>query len=82
MKELRRCHAGVLQVWCVDGLTLAGFAVAAQAETGATAAGPGLVAVAQQAQVRAASGLPVLIRGACVTPHCQHRAPPNTGRDF
>lgn len=50
-------------------LTLAGFAVAAEAEAGAAAAGPGFVAVAQQADIGATSSLPELIRGASVAAH-------------
>ena len=42
-------------------LTFAGLAIAAQAEPGATAAGSGLVAVPQQADIRAASSLPILV---------------------
>lgn len=48
-------------------LTLAGLAIAAQAEPGAAAAGSSLVAVAQQADIRATSRLPKLIQGACMT---------------
>lgn len=44
-------------------LTLAGLAVTSEAESRATAAGPGLVAVAQQTDIRATSGLPKLIQG-------------------
>lgn len=50
-------------------LTLAGLAVAAEAEPGAAAAGPGLVAVAQETDVGAAAGLPELIQGARVAAH-------------
>lgn len=67
-------------MWHGDGLTLAGFAVAAQTETGAAAAGARLVAVPQQAHVRAAAGLPMLVGGTRVTPHCQQRAPQRQGR--
>lgn len=51
-------------------LTFAGLPVAAQAEPGAAAAGPALVAVPEQADVRAASRLPKLIRLAGVAPNC------------
>lgn len=50
-------------------LTLARLPVAAQAEAGAAAAGPRLVAVGQQADVGAAARLPVLIVLAGVAPH-------------
>lgn len=53
-----------------SALTFAGFPVAAQAEPGAAPAGPALVAVPQQANVRAASRLPKLIGLAGVAPHC------------
>lgn len=42
-------------------LTFAGLAIAAQAESGAAAAGSRLVAVPQQTDVRAASSLPKLV---------------------
>ena len=61
--------------------TLAGFAVAAQAEAGAAAAGAHLVAVPQQTHVRAAAGLPVLIKGTRVTPHCPPREDGKKGRE-
>lgn len=44
-------------------LTLAGLAIATQAEPGAAAAGSGLVAVAQQTDIRTTSCLPELIQG-------------------
>lgn len=50
-------------------LTLARLPVTAQAEAGAAAAGPRLVAVGQQADVGAAARLPVLIVLAGVAPH-------------
>lgn len=50
-------------------LTLAGLAIAAKAESGAAAAGTGLVAVAQQTDVRATSSLPKLIQGTCMAAH-------------
>lgn len=50
-------------------LTLAGFAIAAKAESGAAAAGTGLVAVAQQADVWATSSLPKLIWRTCMAAH-------------
>ena len=53
----------------VATLTLAGLAVAAEAEPGAAAAGSGLVAVAQQADVGATSSLPELIHGTSVAAH-------------
>lgn len=52
------------------GLTFAGFPIAAQAEPRAAAAGPALVAVPEQANVRAASWLPKLIWLAGVAPNC------------
>lgn len=53
-----------------SALTFAGFPIAAQAEPGAAPAGPALVAVPQQANVRAASRLPKLIGLAGVAPYC------------
>lgn len=50
-------------------LTLAGLAVAAEAEAGAATAGSGFVAVAQQADIRATSSLAELIHGASVAAH-------------
>lgn len=50
-------------------LTLAGLAVAAEAEPGTAAAGSGFVAVAQQTDIRATSGLPKLIQGARMAAH-------------
>lgn len=50
-------------------LTLAGLPIAAQAEPGAAAAGSGLVAVAEQADVRAAARLPKLVQGTGVAAH-------------
>lgn len=50
-------------------LTLAGLPVTAQAEARATAAGPRLVAVGQQADVRASAWLPVLVVLAGMAPH-------------
>lgn len=50
-------------------LTLAGLSIAAKAETRATAARPGLVAIAQQTDVRATSSLPKLIQGTCMAAH-------------
>ena len=56
--------------WAV--LTLAGLAITAQAEAGATAAGAGLVAVAQETDVRATSSLPKLVWSTGMTTHCAH----------
>lgn len=53
----------------VKTLTLAGLAVAAEAEPGTAAAGSGFVAVAQQTDIGAASGLLELIQGARVAAH-------------
>ena len=50
-------------------LTLARLPVTAQAEAGATAAGPRLVAVGQQADVGTSAWLPVLVVLAGVAPH-------------
>lgn len=50
-------------------LTLAGLAVAAEAEAGAATAGSGFVAVAQQTDIGATSSLPELIHGASVAAH-------------
>lgn len=50
-------------------LTLARLPITAQAEAGAATAGPSLVAVGQQADVRAAAGLPILVILAGMAPH-------------
>lgn len=50
-------------------LTFAGLAIAAQAESRATAAGSGLVAVPQQTDVRTASSLPKLVHLTCMAAH-------------
>lgn len=50
-------------------LTFAGLPITAQAKAGAAAAGPGLVAVGQQADVRAAAWLPILVVLTGVAPH-------------
>lgn len=55
-------------------LTLAGFAIAAEAESRAAAAGATLVAVAQQADVGATSSLPKLIQGTCMATHWVHKS--------
>lgn len=53
----------------VQTLTLAGLAIAAEAEAGAATAGPGFVAVAQQTDIGATSSLPELIPSASVAAH-------------
>lgn len=57
-------------LWGGPGLTFAGLPVAAQAESGAAPAGSGLVAVPEEADVRAAPRLAELIRLAGMAPHC------------
>lgn len=54
-------------------LTLAGLAVAAEAESRATAASSGLVAVAQQTDIRATPGLPKLIQGTSMAAYYARR---------
>lgn len=51
------------------GLTFAGLAIAAQAEPRAAAAGPCLVTVSEQADIRAATGLSKLVQLAGVATH-------------
>ena len=50
-------------------LTLAGLAITAKAESRATAAGTGLVAVAQQTDIRTTSSFSKLIQGTCMAAH-------------
>lgn len=50
-------------------LTLAGFAITAEAEAGATAASTGFVAVAQQTDVGTTSSLSKLIQGTRMAAH-------------
>lgn len=54
-------------------LTFAGFPVTSQAEARPAPAGPRLVTVGQQADIRAATGLPVLVILTGVTPHWGQR---------
>lgn len=54
-------------------LTLAGFPVTSQTEARPAPAGPCLVAVGQQADVRAASWLPILVILTGMTPHWGQR---------
>lgn len=65
-KSLKRCVHLVNHISFVVLLTFAGFAIAAQAESGATAAGSRLVTVSEQTDIRAASSLPKLVHLTCM----------------
>lgn len=63
-------HTAMQLMYSGPVLTLAGLSVGVQAVAGAAAAGPGLVAAAQQADVEASSRLPVRSRFTRMAPDC------------